>query len=157
MDLDVSGPVCLRFADILGGNALTVLLYLARDRQQRLQLRRNWSRLEIGFHLLDNFGAPNACAANLISSSVFVRIELIRSRHRHPNRREAVQNTNCVADRLKYLIEELVAIGRLVEPRAAQFDPSATYPGTHHLRRNLAGTLDLPGLAVDNACRLTAP
>jgi hypothetical protein len=66
-----------------------------------------------------------------------------------------VQNAHRVANRLKHLIETLVAVRRLIESSTAQFDPSAIYPGVHHFGRDLAGTLDLSGLAIDNACRLT--
>src|SRR5262249_23591674 len=54
------------------------------------------------------------------------------------------------------LIETLVAIGRLIESGAAQFNACAIDPGAHHLRRHLAGTLDLSGLAVDNASRFAS-
>src|SRR5215469_14191832 len=91
-----------------------------------------------------------------LNGSVLVRIELVRSGHGDPNGRETMQDTYCIANRLKHLIETLVAIRRLIESGAAQFDPRTIHPGAHHLRRDLAGALDLSGLAVDNACRFPA-
>src|SRR5690242_4454810 len=97
--------------------------------------------------------AIRPCAADTVYGSVLVRIEFVRSGHRDTHGRESVQNSHRVADRLKHLIEALVAIGRLIESGTPQFNSRTIHPLAHHLRRNLAGTLDLASLAVDHASR----
>src|SRR5580698_10760467 len=67
-----------------------------------------------------------------------------------------MQNTYGVRHRSENFVEALVAVGRLVEPAAAQFDTRAIDPCTHHLLGNLSGTLAFAGLAIVDSRRFLA-
>lgn len=63
-----------------------------------------------------------------ICNSILVRIELSCRSHRHTNRCQPMQDAHRFRDRGQNLVKPLVAIGRLIESTAAQFDPGAVNP-----------------------------